>query len=95
MKTRQDYISNKINHREYYGQFVTDSIKQTVISCIGLDKIKKSKDEHFNDIPLGYWDACWIPHEVRELLKEANDFWTLAGQTCILKECARQIKGGA
>ena len=90
--TRKDYLNGKYNHRQYYGQFVNDNVKLMVIDKIGIKRILNSKDEHFNDIPITIWDNIGLPYGIGELLKSAQDFYTLAGQVCILKESARQIK---
>lgn len=92
MKTRQDYINKKCTYEEYYAQFVNDNVKLMVKDHIGINVILNSKDEHFNDIPLKKWDLIGLPYGIRDLLKEAGDFYTLAGQVCILKAAARQIK---
>lgn len=92
MKTRKEYLDGKCSHREYYGQFVNDNVKQMVIDTIGKNRILKSTDEHFNDISLREWDNIGLPCGISELLKKAGDYYTLAGQVCILKEGARQIK---
>lgn len=41
---------------QYYGQFVTPYVAGVVRRHIGEDRIKASKDVHFNDIPLKMWD---------------------------------------
>jgi len=92
MKTRQDYLDGKISHREYYGQFVTDSIKKTVLQFIGRKKIVLSQDDSFNDIPLARWDDLPTLAPSGLLMHEAGDYLTLAGKVCIYKEAARQIK---
>lgn len=92
MITRREYMDNpSITHREYYGQFVTDHIKQYVRKNIGVSRLLKSEDEHMNDIPLGIWDA--LPHTlyIGNKFKEAGDFSTAAGYVCLYKEAARQI----
>lgn len=94
MFTRQDYLQDKCTHRQYYAQFVNDNVKQMVKDRIGIDKIKCSKDEHFNDIPLYLWDNCGLPYGISDLLKQAGDYYSLAGQVCILKEAGRQLKEG-
>ncbi|MBU2534453.1 MAG: hypothetical protein KKB37_17065 [Alphaproteobacteria bacterium] len=95
MKTRQDYISNKCSHEEYYVQFVDNSVKKDIQRNIGLAQLKRSKDEHMNDIPLIKWDMCYLStgYSVRKL-KEAGDYLTDAGKVCILKEAARQLLEG-
>lgn len=103
--TRSDYMNNKCSHREYYGQFVTPYVLQLVANSIGLDKIKASKDPHFNDIPLQEWDRIWMrrtpqggyyivpPMSISEMLREAKEGNSAATGTCILKEAARQLAG--
>jgi hypothetical protein len=88
---RKDYMNGKISHREYQAQFVNDNVKRMVIDAIGIERLKKSKDEHFNDIPLHIWDNIGLPYGISEKLKEAGDYYTLAGQVCILKEAGRQL----
>lgn len=56
MKTRADYMAGRISHEDYYSQFVTPAILETVAKSIGRDRIKASTDPHFNDIPLHLWD---------------------------------------
>lgn len=80
--THKDYLDGLCTHREYYGQFVTSYIRGVVLSNIGKDKIKKSADEHFNDIPLKLWDRLPLGRS-----------GSLSQKVCIAKEAARQIKG--
>jgi hypothetical protein len=89
--TRKDYMNDKCSHREYYSQFVNDNVKGMVNDRIGIDRIKKSKDEHLNDIPLKEWDMCGLPYGINTLLKSAGDGFSMAGQVCILKEAAKQL----
>lgn len=91
--SRKEYMDRKCSHREYYAQFVDESVRKLVASTIGIERIRKSKDEHLNDIPLKNWDtvAFNIHKGVYEKMKLAGDFRSNAGDTCILKEAARQI----
>lgn len=94
MKTRKEYLDGAVSHREYYAQFVTEGVKQLVEKRIGIDRLKKSTDEHLNDIPLKTWDNLFstgVPKYIGDKLREAGDFPTMAGAVCILKEAARQI----
>jgi hypothetical protein len=50
--TRNQYMNHEINHRQYYGQFVTPEIKQKVLNAFGIDALLRSTDEHLNDIPV-------------------------------------------
>ncbi len=94
MKTRLDYLAGKCTHREYYAQFVTAAVLGRVASRIGLDRIRKSQDQHLNDIPLSKWDALFqdaCPADVNRMMREAGDFPTLAGMVSLAKEAARQL----
>jgi hypothetical protein len=81
------------HHRAYYAQFVTEETKEIVRRYIGEDKIRASKDRHFNDIPLAKWDALacgGLPRAIA--FKDVGDFSSLAGEVCIAKEAAQQIR---
>ncbi|MDB5716130.1 MAG: hypothetical protein JWO15_3527 [Sphingomonadales bacterium] len=81
-------------HNKYYGQYVTDLIKQLVSSHIGVDRIRDSIDPAFNDIPLKRWDALvpLLPRSAVYQLSENGDFLSLGTGVCILKAAARTIK---
>lgn len=89
MKTRQDYLKRECTHREYYAQFVTDSIKNIVASRFGVERLKNAllEDEHLNSIKLIEWDMLHISVD----MSDYGDRLTLAGKNCILKEAARQL----
>jgi hypothetical protein len=93
MLTRQQYMDNEITHQQYYGQFVDEHIIKLVIDTFGSYPLKYEfqRDENFNDIPLQRWDALSyaIVRKVTPLLREAGDFYSLAGGVCILKQAAR------
>lgn len=89
MFSREQYLKGECTHANYYAQFVTGSAFQIVLNTIGRDRILKSADKHFNDIPLHLWDRLSFPVKG---LKEAGDYLTLAGKVCIAKEIARQYK---
>ena len=95
MISRQDYLAGKCTHREWYGQFVTRSIRYQVGGRIGIDRIKSSTDPAFNDIPLSEWDSfkgeAW---GLTNKLKEAGDYLTLSAYVCVAKEAAQQIREG-
>lgn len=94
MITRQDYMNKKATHREFYGQFVTPAIIDTVIDYIGKDKLVASTDKHFNDISLSQWDAMhqWLPAYYARAMKEAGSTIgvSLSNTVCVAKEAARQ-----
>lgn len=95
MLTRRDYIYSRCSHRDYYSQFVTESVRDYVERKIGLETIQNSTDEWFNDIPLKRWDM--IAYNLRmivddQTLIEAQEGWCLSTSCCIAKEAARQIR---
>lgn len=94
MHKRTDYINGLISHRDYYGQFVDEKVKQGVLRDIGIEKILQAKDENFNNIPLRIWDGlfCVRSTDINEKLYECGDFPSMAGLCCIAKEGARQLK---
>ena len=99
--SNKDYMAKKVSHREYYGQFVTDTVKMFVEAQIGTAAIIASKDEYFNDIPLRKWDdaAHAAPPAFFKDLADSNRptnangvaSISLAEKVCLLKEAARQL----
>jgi len=89
MFTRSDYLENKCTHAEYYGQFVTQLIKDGLIVRFGEEWLISAYkfDQHFNNIPLNNWGY----YSNRDKFKEFGDFYSLAGAVCVEKETARQI----
>ena len=103
--TKTDYVNNSDLHDEYYGQFVNNSILLCVKRGIGEERIKKSKDHHFNDIPLRGWDGLdWIVKDLvdKRLLKAVQEMpetekyflWSPNWSVCVAKAAARMIKDG-
>ncbi len=92
--TRKEYMADKCTHSEYYAQFVTPSILESVWRSIGQEKIRASTDEHFNDIPLKKWDivSTNFSQAAAPKFKEAGDFVTQAGLVCVAKQAAKMIK---
>lgn len=94
---RSEYMAScaedKTAHRRYYGQFVGPYVISLVRRIVGDERLLKSTDPHFNDIPLRVWDMCvnMIPASVGRDMKEQGDYLTLAGGVCVLKEAARQF----
>lgn len=90
---RSDYLSGACTHREYYAQFVTDYIKTQLVARMPAERWKESTCEHFNDIPLLWWDRnSIIATDADAKFRELGDYPTLAGRVCILKEAARQCR---
>ena len=100
--TREEYMENSHElFRAYYAQFVTDETRRFVAKHIGIKKLKKSKDEHFNDIihhsnngQGGWiWDASPLNLELARELGEIHPgyFGSPCAHTCVGKEAARQL----
>jgi hypothetical protein len=94
MHTRKEYMSGDCTHQEFYEQMVTDKIKEGVRKSIGLPYIMKSTCEHFNDMPLTFWDTLgWsLSGEIDSQIKAASDHPSLAGRVCVVKAAARMLK---
>ena len=90
--TRKDYMSDKCTHEEYYGQLVTQGMKEHIARAIPQG-LARSTDPHFNDIPLATWDRIgFMYHGLGPEFKKLGDFMSKAGLVCVLKEAARQVK---
>jgi len=89
MITRKQFLDGQATLDEYYQQFITDAGRAWVIYTMGRDRLLKSKDKSFNDIPLALWDL--YPFTPGERMRAAGDFPTLAGAVCIAKTIARQL----
>ena len=87
--SRSEYLDGQVDHQKYYGQMVTQSIIQSVVSSIGVDKILDSKDEHFNDIPLSKWDKATRTFDVNRWPE--GDSPSQAGLVCVAKAGAREF----
>ena len=92
MITRKQYMAGDCTHAEYYAQFINESVKDRVLKYIGLDAIKRSTDEHMNDIPLQQWDSIGITRHTGDQFSACGDYPTLAGSVCLYKTAAKQIK---
>lgn len=93
---RSQYMSGEFTHRQYYGQFVDQRVKNIVVRNIEISRILNSESYYLNDIDLKRWDLIvetkQIPFVVANKLKECGDWLGLGTGVCILKEAARQIK---
>ncbi len=93
--TRKMYVDGKATSRQYYGQFVTEEMKQHLLSVYkrGYLLSVHQADPHFNAINLRTWEGLTGPfkEEIQENIRAAGDFWSLKASVCILKEAARQL----
>tara|TARA_R100001129_G_scaffold177621_2_gene152643 strand:- start:2053 stop:2451 length:399 start_codon:yes stop_codon:yes gene_type:complete len=94
MHTRKEYMSGDCTHQQFYEQMVTDEIKEGVRKSIGLGRIMHSTCEHFNDIPLSFWDTLgWnLSGAIDPQIKAASDHPSLAGRVCVVKAAAKMLK---
>jgi len=90
--TRQDRMTGKCTHREYYAQFVTEAHIQNVAKFVGHDRLLNSQDEHLNDIPLYVWDrlAMFQVGYMRKWTAAGNKSISQSDLVCISKEAAKQ-----
>lgn len=73
MYTNTQMLDKEISFQEFMEQFVTKEMKSIVLSRVGLDKLKRSKDEHLNDIPLKVWDSM-VPSIQHEIAMDASNW---------------------
>jgi hypothetical protein len=94
MKTRREYIQGLMSHREYYGQFVGEELKQGLLFELGKEAIVNATDDQFNNIRLITWDTlyCTRAGAITDRLVACGDFPSMAGLLCIAKEGARQLR---
>lgn len=103
--TRKELMDKKVGHNDYYSQFVNPHVIDYVAARIGRERIVKSDDKHFNDIPLSLWDGLTDIKNIidREKFKQANNvtyaeehrnsfLWSLSNQVCIAKQAARMVR---
>lgn len=80
----------------YYSQFVTPYVKEVVREHIGEDRIRASKDVHFNDIPLKLWDKLvpLVRHGIASKNEELNGMRVVSICECVctLKTAAHSIR---
>lgn len=96
--TRKEYLDfsrtgdSIVAFHLYYGQFVTPYVKELVRERIGEDRIRASKDVHFNDIPLKLWDELipCVQHGISVRNEDIN------GTRCVsMCECVCTLKTAA
>ncbi len=101
MHTRKDYLEGIVSHQEYYIEIA----KECGISFEGSSDLKRFKgaygiDQHFNNIPLSYWDSLGMfsKQNMNKAFKARGDQWSAAGSVCVFKASARDAvlkeKGG-
>lgn len=80
----------------YYSQFVTPYVKELVRARIGEDRIRASKDVHFNDIPIKLWDKLvpLVRHGIASKNEKLNGMRAVSVCECVctLKTAAHIIR---
>lgn len=93
---RKLYMQQKISHEEFYLSFA-DAIAFDDLATLVPEAACKSRDPHFNDVPLKLWDYRFVA--VRTLLSRAinqgrvskqTDRLSAAESVCVLKAVARE-----
>ena len=97
MITREQYMKATIAeqpamHRAYYGE-IAIAAKLTIPNDI-VERSRKALangDTALNTIPLGTWDAMAMgrEHQLRPIMKQRGDSYSLGTGVCAVKEAAR------
>lgn len=70
--TRNDYMSNRCSHAEYYGQFDSPAVRNAILRVIPMSDLMASRDPYMNDIKLSRWDSIRLDRETLRNLTIAN-----------------------
>lgn len=90
--TRKQYLDKECSHDQYYGQFVTQSTIDTVLSYFSKEKLTEcyASDKNLNNIKLSVWDRMPL-YAATYKMKDCGDYLTMSGHVSILKRAARMI----
>lgn len=101
--TRKQYMDNSSElHHAYYSQFVTPETEKYVLKSVGLKKLLRSKDGHFNDLGIrhslngaGTWVWDFAPYNL-QAMRDAGEVTrgylpSHSSVTCTAKAAARSI----
>ena len=70
--TRNDYMSRRCSHAEYYGQFDSPAVRNAILRVIPMSDLMASFDPYMNDIDLPRWDSIRLDRETLRNLTIAN-----------------------
>lgn len=85
--SRADYMEGRCTHQEYYLEIA----KALHLVCFPglLQRVRKSKDPHLNDIPLAMWDGMGSAlvrlRSTHNVFEARGDLSSRAGMVCALK----------
>jgi len=96
--TRDQRMCDECTHEEYFRQFVTSAVLNTVRLAVGLERIMESTDPHLNDIPMGCWDR--MEHSIgQEIIKVKREQglgerrgYSNSDAVCTAKQAARMMQ---
>ena len=97
--TRNDYMSNRCSHAEYYGQFDSPEVRRAILNVIPMSDLMASRDPYMNDIKLSRWDNIRLDGEALRKLTIANGHADASGHyvyaqsdiVCLAKEVAKRM----
>ena len=92
MLTRQQYINKECTYQEYYGQFVTEHIKRSILTVFTPAELKGSTDPHMNDLPRAKWDLLVNSTQSSKLEQAQGTKATQSDINSLVKEAARQLQ---
>ena len=85
---RKRYMNHELSHQEFY-TWLANKIGITIADLtVTADRILKSKDPHFNDIPLAQWDGMQ-PFVRAAAYRAGMKSWSLSDTVCTTKAVAR------
>lgn len=94
MITRKEYMMDSSRlFNDYHGQFVSQGLKNYVVTTIGPDRILNSRAPYFNDIPLVSWNRLQPvvkQYISRKMLTDLGESMSLSLVVCVAKTAARQ-----
>lgn len=86
---RARYMKNELGHDEFYC-WLADQIGVTIEDLtITTDRILRSADPHFNDIPLSRWDDNHY-RIMSAARNRGRSSWSMSDSVCIAKAIARR-----
>ena len=85
---RQLYMNHKITHQQFYLWLASFIGVTDAMLPVSKERIARSQDPHFNDIPLRLWD--YKDYDVRQLAYNKGLAWSLSDTVCTLKAIALQ-----
>ena len=96
--TRNDYMSHRCSHGEYYGQFDSSAVRHAILRVIPLSDLMASRDPYMNDIKLPRWDNIRLDGETLRKLTIANGHagvshyvYAKSDIVCLAKEVAKRM----